>query len=288
MKKFLLALSTLCMLAFTGCDYVKFPVQTTTNPINSSGDTAVQRVLLEYFTGQGCGNCPGSPLIAEQLQDLYGDRLIMITNHAGHFANNSIGNPWHPSDLNNQNAEDLDAAFGMANAGNPNGLVNRKESNGNFILTNTAWGTAMQDILTNELPKVEINIDASYVSADDHIVANITVDVLEELTGNYNIVAVVTENSIVAPQKNYIPNGNPAYPSPIAEEYIHKHVHRGHFNSTWGSPLFTGTTSTGISENVSYTKAKGSSWDSGNLTVVVYVYDVATNEIIQVREEHVD
>lgn len=286
MKKFILPIFALCAFMFTSCDYVEFPNQDDGPITTTNGDSAVQKVMIEEFTGQGCGNCPGGALIAEQLRNAYGDRLVVVSIHSGWFANG--GNQYGPNDMNCTEGEDIDAAFGISNIGNPNGMVNRKENSGNVVVGPNGWGPMVGDIINNQTPAVNIDVTASFDSGSGNITADINVDFLENLTGDYNIVAAVTENNITAPQANYTGTGDPAYPTPEALNYVHKHVLRDHFNGTWGTPLVAGTASAGDTENVNLSIAKGTSWDSGELSVVVYVYDVATNEVVQVEEVHVN
>lgn len=288
MKKLILPVLASTLLFFTACDYVEFPNQTSggSGGGNGGGEEAVQKVMIEEFTGQGCGNCPGGSLIAQQLADFYGDRVVLVSIHAGWFANG--GNQWAPSDLSCQVGEDIDASFGISAVGNPNGMVNRKEASGSVIIGPQGWSPEVQDILDNQTPQVDINVSATYNSGSDELTADIDVDYLENLTGDYNIVVAVTENDIIAPQTNYTNTGDPNYATPIENNYPHKHVLRGHFNSTWGSALVTGSADAGTADQVSYTIPKGATWDVSNLYVIVYVYEVATNEVIQVEEVSVN
>ena len=45
--------------------------------------SAVRNVLLEDFTGQRCSNCPTGTEVIEQLQEIYGERLIAVGIHGG-------------------------------------------------------------------------------------------------------------------------------------------------------------------------------------------------------------
>lgn len=283
MKKFLLPLIVVCAISFTNCDYVKFPNDVQIPIATSSGDTSVQRVLLEEFTGQGCGNCPGGTATALALEEFFGDRLILLTVHSGWFANG--GNPWAPNDMNCNEGEELNASLGILNY--PEGMVNRREENGNPLHGPNAWSGLIQTILDEE-PSVDIDIDASYNSNGEIISADINIDYLVNLTGEYKIVVAIAENNIIAPQENYPLHGDPNYDMDTEFEYPHQHVLRGHMNSTWGTDLVTVSAEAGTSDNVSFTKTKGASWNAAELDIVVYIYDVSSNEIIQVEKVHLN
>ncbi|MFA5783227.1 MAG: hypothetical protein WC868_13255, partial [Bacteroidales bacterium] len=71
------------------CDKINPPyIENTTN--NNTGDT-VKKVLLEEFTGHQCPNCPQGAIIAQQLKAIYGEKLILISIHAGDFAEPGTG-----------------------------------------------------------------------------------------------------------------------------------------------------------------------------------------------------
>ena len=46
-------------------------------------------VLLEKYTGVGCGNCPDGARVASVIKDVAGDRFWILSIHEGHYAE-----PW--------------------------------------------------------------------------------------------------------------------------------------------------------------------------------------------------
>src|SRR5687768_4725486 len=82
----------LCLIVYSiylsSCDKVKDPYSTT---LDGGGDTTatvvkVRKVLLEEYTGHRCGNCPPAAVTAQTLKSTYGERLVVMTVHAGFFA----------------------------------------------------------------------------------------------------------------------------------------------------------------------------------------------------------
>ncbi len=287
MKKSMSTLVVILLAVLAGCDHVEFPNQgNITEPPDTTNHAPVQKVMLEEFTGQGCGNCPGAAVTARQLKNIYNDRLILVSIHAGWFANG--GNPWVPGDLSCAEGEEIDQSFGISAVGNPNGMVNRKAANGSVVLGPDAWGTQVADILDHTAVSADIEISADYTGETGQITADITVSYLQDLSGDYKIVAAILEDDIVAPQTNYDGNGDPDYNSPTENNYPHQHILRGHMNSTWGSDLAPGSVASGTTTQVSYSMAKGETWDPSNLSVLVYIYEVSTQEILQVESVHID
>ena len=270
---------------FFACDKVDFPNQTgTTTTTGGDTDVVVQKILIEDFTGQGCGNCPGAAVIAKQLQDLYGDQVIVVGVHAGWFANG--GNPWSgASNFTCTESEELNTTFGNDIAGNPNGFVNRTEVSSNIIVSPANWGTTVQDIIDNSTPRADVNINASLSGGT--ITAEIDIEYLEDLTGDYSLVVAVTEDNITDWQKNYANTGDPNYPVGDVSNYVHKHVLRGHMNGTWGTSVITGSASAGGTHSESFNMNTDGAWQTDELSVVAYLYNTATNEIVQVEEVHV-
>ena len=80
---------SLCALLLVTCDKVDLPnIGTVT--VNESCDTIFsfsaatqthRNILVEDFTGHLCGNCPEAAHELDQLHDIYGDTLIVISIH---------------------------------------------------------------------------------------------------------------------------------------------------------------------------------------------------------------
>jgi len=79
MKK-LLALSSalLIVVIFNSCDKISAPYK---KPIIIPAGE--RNVLVEDFTGHKCGFCPRATRAAYDLKQSYGDRMIVLSVHAG-------------------------------------------------------------------------------------------------------------------------------------------------------------------------------------------------------------
>ena len=59
-------------------------------------------------------------------------------------------------------------------------------------------------------------------------------------------------------------------------------------NGSWGTSIITGSVSAGTFDSHTFTMAKDASWDTGNLSVVAYLYNSTDNTIVQVEDAPVD
>ena len=123
--KKLLYIIPVLILAFAACDYIDEPYtegSETTDPT----DTVKRKILLEDFTGHQCPNCPAAAVIAHQLQELYPEQVVLVTVHAGIFA--QMISPNYLIDFTCAEGNALNSFFGVSAVGNPNGLINREPS----------------------------------------------------------------------------------------------------------------------------------------------------------------
>lgn len=173
-----------------------------------------RKVLLEYYTGHLCGNCPssGSGTI-KQLKALYGNELIVFAIHAGFFAKNNANGKSFFTDFRTTTGNELDSKFGVTITGTPKGVVNRTEYNNSAIQTPTSWGSAISDVIgktTNNSLLINTKLQDS----------TLTANVKYSLEQNSDLSFYITEDSIVDWQRDY-----KSTPSDL-ENYVHLDVLR--------------------------------------------------------------
>jgi len=261
-----------------GCDVVEPPYTDGTGPINPT-DTVVRKVLLEDFTGHQCPNCPGAAVIAHELMELYPGRIILVTVHAGYFA--GLAMPNYMTDFRCTESEALNTFFGVDLVGNPNGLVNRKEYSGSYIVGPDDWSTKIGEFLSME-PDADINLTRTYNSGTSTIDLTANVDFFSDFSNPILISAYLTEDSIVDYQKN---NNTAIGTTPDIADYNHMHVLRGSMNGTWGDTLSAAGATQGSQHTkaLSYTITNGT-WIKERMHIVVFIYDATTLEVIQAEE----
>jgi hypothetical protein len=307
MKKTAVFLSlVISVIYLTGCDKIEGDHFQPTAPTDTAyifpADTTpdVYRVLLEEYTGHTCGNCPAAAaIIYNTLVPAYGDDLVVIGVHANFFAepcpphSRPPGSPLgaYSDDFRTQTGEDWYTLFQIYS--NPLGMINRIGYPNNQIITSTDWNTEIAGIINNA-PQVKIRIHNIYNPSTRQLQTFSETKFLTQLNGKYNINVVLTEDSIVTWQLN------DAASSPNDSVFVERHVLRGFYQKPQDAPLFGSINgSFGIPINASsaintatkytygYSVTLPSEWNASHVHVVVFVYDAATYQILNVVEDPV-
>lgn len=269
----------LLVSTIVSCDVIPLDEveQTVAENENSDLDSATfypnRKVLLEYYTGHTCGNCPGQGgTTLEQLKTFYGTDLIPLAIHAGFFANpRPAGQPFE-TDYRTSTGNTLDQKFGVTVTGTPKGMVNRTAYEGTDILTPTAWGSASGQII-GQPSSIGIHIAGTYDLASLTFDIEATITAFENVNGNFSIVSYITETDIINWQRDYDLN-----PEDIPD-YVHKDILRDQlspnleFSSLQKNAILEHELSIEVPNN----------WNTNNCTIIVLVIDNSTNTILQVE-----
>ena len=153
------------MLLTMSCDKIEGPFIESGGSGGGTTSGEVKKVLIEDFTGHTCGNCPRAAETAVNLQQLYGEQVVVIAVHMGFFAKpKSNADSSYAADFRTTMGADLDAHFNIDPTGLPKGMVSRTEIGGSLLLSYSAWGSATQ-ALVPLAPDVKIDISNSYESS---------------------------------------------------------------------------------------------------------------------------
>jgi hypothetical protein len=307
MKKIFFILITVA-LAFTACDYVQNPYpQTNSNagdaatcdtPTFPSISTHIRRILLEDYTGHTCGNCPKAAVELKYCDSVYAGKIIPLAIHVGYFAEPC---PPHalPSgapagsfaaDYRTTVGNDYDNVFKAGPSGLPLGMINRRE----FDATNLThlklyqshgWANYIGTFV-NDPPVADIQIINDYNITSRKLCTAIKSEFLTATTGQYKLVVLLTQDSIIDWQVDY------RYSPDIIANYKHQHMLRDAINSTWGDEIANGTIASGNSYISKYaynipTNFNNISTDPHHMHVVAFIYNVATYEVLQAAEAKV-
>lgn len=277
MKRFLLIFSIISSLYFTSCNKINEPY---TLPVPVK-DWYGKKVLLEDYTGHKCQNCPAAAAIAANIKEQYGEKVIVLAVHAGSFAKPTPPN--YPEDFRTSAGEVWNDFFGISLAGNPNGLVNRKGYPGLHIIAPGEWSSKIGATLS-EIPEVEIIANTTYNPLDSSVSGKINFKFLKTIKKKLKYQIIISEDSIIAPQLNattLIPN------------YLHRHMMRASVNGPWGNDLTDGNSFNLIDSEISKTylhSLKATElvkYKIKDCSIIVYVYDDTTKEILQAEEIHI-
>ena len=274
------------LLATAGCDIINPPYK---EP--GSGDTSlcppqnfpvnnnpIRKILLEDYTGHTCGNCPQAAATAQSLKNTYGDQLVIMAVHCGFFAEPVENTPF-TTDFRTTVGNDLDQQFGCSAAGLPRGMVDRKKSGSSPVLAHTAWASMVQSII-NLPPDLDIQIIPNYDAGSRTACADVQVKFLKNISDDLKICVYLTEDSIIDWQKDY--SANP----PEIENYVHRHVLRGSFNGSWGDSLGIAPFAQSDMARFRYALELDSTWNESHCSILTYVYNTSSDEVLQAEEAH--
>ena len=215
--------------------------------------------LIVEFSGLQCNNCPNAATTAHDLQEYYGDKLVVVEMHP---ASNTLTQAARPewdytcpeSDEYYKHWEIPFLPFGVVN-------MSQKEEY-------QTWGTACQQSAMMLSP-VTLTQAIQVDSCNIQIVATIENLSYDGLSLEY--IAWLTEDSIIGPQ--IMPNKK------TNREYVHNHILRDAITSTWGTPT---TVESGESSSISLNYTLPNNVVAKNCNIVGVVMKDGT--AIQVNE----
>jgi thiol-disulfide isomerase/thioredoxin len=256
------------------CDIVEEPYLV---PVNGgtgpNPDETVRKVLVEDYTGQKCPNCPEAAEIAHNLQQIYGEQVVIVALHAGFYSvPEETGN--FTTDYRTAEGSELNAYFGFP--AYPMGMVNRTAYSGSTILLKDSWEGAVA-------AQLEIDADAgiiitnAYNSSNRKLDCTLETEFVNDMAGTYNICVFIIESGIISPQQT---------DAGIVMDYEHNHMLRASMNGTWGDVVGTdGSAFGGVKVNNNYSYTLPAEWNADNCAVVAFVYNTETLEIVQAEEK---
>ncbi|MCX6232186.1 MAG: Omp28 family outer membrane lipoprotein [Bacteroidetes bacterium] len=270
MKKFHFIYLFIALVAFQSCNKIDGPY---TTPVPAK-EWYGKRILIEDYTGHKCPNCPAAAVVANDLKTLYGDKVVIISVHAGFFAAPSVS-PFDTNDFTTTAGDAWNQFFGFQSY--PVGMINRVGfPTLSHKIDKDAWNTTVSNMMT-ELPEVDITITPSYNPVTRKLSGQVTTKFLKTIKRKLKLQIVVTQDSVIAPQQNA---------SAVITDYVHRHMLRA-VNDNWGKDLTDGTTFTSIDTKLTQDMSIDfkTNWFGKNFNVVAFVYDDNTKEVLQVAEK---
>ncbi len=273
---------------FYSCDIIEEPFITVQDEVSDScesfsfstepNNSPIRKILLEDYTGHTCGNCPRAAEKAYELQEIYGDQLVIISVHAGFFSNTNTS---YPSDFTSNTGDTWDNLFGNSNAGNPNGMVNRMNYPNGHILQFNEWQQNIQIELLKPV-SVDLEIITSYNQSNDLICVDVQTKILSSLEDDLSLTVLIIEDKIISKQTDYQTEEG------YVEEYEQNHVLRKGLNSPWGESISQEVNQEGDYLINRYSTEKDPSWDIENISVVAFVSNSNSYEVLQAAVSHLN
>ena len=283
------------ILIITSCDVVEGPYEIDTgNIIPTDTNIYVKKILIEDYTGHTCPNCPAAARELEAIHEVYGDQIIGLALHVS----TGFAGPWTGSgkfeyDFRTKWGTDWDNFFDISNSGLPRGMVNRMGYPDNHKLGKNEWLSA---VITELEKEIDFGISITINDTENEGLITINTEILNNTDGDYKLLVSLSESNIINWQKDG---------SNDIEEYKHNHVLRTVLTEESLSNSSNYITGQQIEKTINYNlsaleqfnidysfntagNGNGNSggWDSSNMSVIAYIYDNTTQEILQVEEAH--
>ena len=283
------------ILIITSCDIVEGPYEINTGNITPTDtNTYVKKILIEDFTGHTCQNCPSAARELDAIHSIYGDRIIGIALHVS----KSFARPYPLSqapnyqyDFRTKWGKEWDDLFGISGIGLPGGMVNRIGYPSEHRLGKDEW-------LARVITELEKETDFGINIVVNEGVITVNTEILNNINGDYNLVVCIIESDIINWQKDG---------SEDVENYEHNHTLRSLLSDENLSASSNYTSADVIVKTINYDLASleqfnvdysqntaelgngnAGGWDASNMSVIAYIYDNTTKEILQVEEAHLN
>jgi hypothetical protein len=244
-----------------------------------------RNVLVEDYTGHKCNSCPNAATTAHNLSVANPNRVFVAGIHAGpggitSFQTFTAGAATYHTDHTSPEGVAYGLFFqnGYNFFGNPQGTVNRKVSNNKLFDLHGTWGARTQAILDENDLKFNIQSVCNYYSETEGGYLHVEVEKLTSESIETNLIVFVLKDEEINWQKMPDNSDN--------ETYLHEHKHIKNIDGlTWGRPLNSASAVSGTKFLQDYAFAKPAGIEASNLHFLIFVYDTATLEILQVIKQ---
>jgi len=269
-KLFSIIFFFLLFLSMISCDVIEAPFL---ENHNSGGETKENpaKVLIIDFTGHTCKSCPKAHRAIVQIKDLYGDQVIPVVFHLGYFARTLSGDKF-TTDFKTEEGYLLESFYEFVSF--PTGLVNNlsKES----LSPYSSWAGKSANLI-NDQADVDISTSAEFDSVSSIATVFINLTDLSQSISDLKLAIYLTEDHILSWQKDE--DANPL----DVEHYEHNYVFRDAVGSVWGEDISFENTG---EEVISMTRTLeiDDLWEPDNCSFVIFVYNSATMELVQIEQ----
>lgn len=234
-----------------------------------------RKVLLEYYTGFRCANCPPASATARNIkQARCGDVVLAFIHATPQFAAPLSNHPsgWYTEDLRSEESNTYIMDFQLSSL--PSGIVNRKQFGGTFGLAAGQW---LSEIEAEQSESAEAFLrirGAEFDPATRMMSLQVAYRFLGPDAGDFNLTVGTLENDIIEAQKD---GSEDLYP------YEHDFVFRGNANGTYGASLSTTSPPLAPGRAVLYEISFeiDEDWNENNLYFFALLNHEDTREVIQ-------
>ena len=240
-------------------------------------ETGERKVVVEEFTGNQCVNCPDGAAELENLRSLYGENLIVVSVHAGFFAEPTPNKS--TLDFRTPDGDQLLNLLGEP-VGYPSAVIDRTifGSESTLQLGQSKWANYIASEIQDE-PTVSIGSTHTYDAVTRQLKLDITMLPQVDLSNQSLVYSVIlTESNII----NYQLTG-----AGQVLDYSHKHVLRDILTNATGDAITEATTlGAVINRTVNYSLPENIVAE--NCEVVIFVSNATTKAVLQAESVHLN
>ncbi len=213
-----------------------------------------KNILIEDFTGQTCRNCPETADVIHQLQQTYGDSVVIAVGiYSGPFGKRTNG---ALLPLTTQVGDDYYTSKGIQQQ--PTVLVDRvTTTSDNSVLTNLVNSTVASE--ARAMLSAATDYDAATGKAEVRVIVESMADVKDAPLSVW-----VMEDSIVSPQ--VMPTGT------TDKTYVHNHVFRTNLTTPMAGEAMSLVKGQPVTRTYGVT-VDASAWKAEHLSYVIFVCD---------------
>ncbi len=213
-----------------------------------------KNILVEDFTGQTCRNCPETTDVIHELQQTYGDSVVIAVGiYSGPFGKRTNGDLLP---LTTKAGDEYYTAEGIQQQ--PSVLVDRvTTTSDNSLLTNLVNANVSKEA------RALLSASATYDAATGKAGVAVTVESMADVQ-NAPFCVWVVEDSIVSPQ--IMPTGK------TNTAYVHNHVFRAQLTSPMSGETVTLAKGQPVTRNYSLA-IDASAWKAEHMSYVIFVCD---------------
>lgn len=286
MKKTVLLLIAL-LITITSCNKIDTSKElfTIIGPVTVTSwdpdyaQTVVQKIYIEEFTGHRCTNCPAG---ARELKAIMNEdpAIIATAIHSTDFAEPGSKPPFN-TDFKTPMGNQICADFNIAIL--PQAIINRMEVTANeWGTTPNKWRNIIAAIDRNNV-RAGIQLQCTVDEEKQEIEVHAAVTIIKALPNPVQLCVILQQDRIISGQLD----GNQEVPN-----YEHNHVLRTGFNGNYGTKLSPdGLVNAQLKYSTAFKLSYSNSFPNsyipveiGNCSVVAYLIDMVTKEVMQVEE----
>ncbi|MCL2290608.1 MAG: Omp28-related outer membrane protein [Bacteroidetes bacterium] len=246
--------------------------------------TVVRKIYVEEFTGHRCNYCPAG---ARELEALMSEdpNIVVTAIHCTSLANATshvLFNKNYKTPMGDIICNDFNIK------GLPQATINRlriNETEWNY--SPSQWRSTIAGINRNDV-KAGIQLEYTIDEEKQEIEAKVAVTIIKEIPNPVQICLILQQDSIISGQ---------LFPNDVIDgEYAHMHMLRAGFNGNYGTRLTpNGIVVEHFKYSTTFRLSYGNSFPYSqvpviikNCSVVAYLIDMETKEILQVEYIHLD